>query len=66
MLLPTFGASARDTDESITTLDDLQSLIDEYEKNPTGDVAKLAEINRLLDQLEATDRLRSLPTLDLQ
>ncbi|USD62841.1 conjugal transfer protein TraF [Vibrio sp. SCSIO 43140] len=52
LLLPTFGASARDTDESITTLDDLQSLIDEYEKNPTGDIAKLAEINRLLDQLE--------------
>ncbi|GMQ48150.1 conjugal transfer protein TraF [Vibrio sp. 10N] len=52
LLLPTLGASARDTDESISTLDDLQSLIDEYEKNPSGEQAKLIEINRLLDQLE--------------
>ncbi|MGR5175527.1 conjugal transfer protein TraF [Vibrio parahaemolyticus] len=52
LLLPTVGGESRDSDDSISTLDDLQSLIESYENGQPGDISKLSEINRLLDQLE--------------
>ncbi|MBY6195614.1 conjugal transfer protein TraF [Vibrio hangzhouensis] len=52
LLLPTLGGEGRDSDDSISTLDDLQSLIESYENGQPGDITALTEINRLLDQLE--------------
>ncbi|SEF59656.1 conjugal transfer protein TraF [Vibrio hangzhouensis] len=52
LLLPTLGGEGRDSDDSISTLNDLQSLIERYESDGQTDPDILTEINRLLDQLE--------------
>ncbi|WP_208746702.1 MULTISPECIES: conjugal transfer protein TraF [Vibrio] len=49
LLLPAVGVNARDTDESLATLDDLQDSIEEFESNPSPAVE--AELNGYLDDL---------------
>lgn len=50
ILLPGVGATARDTDETLTTLDDLQDTIDDFEDSATLSDAK--KLNDYLNDLE--------------
>lgn len=56
-LLPAIGISARDTDESLTTIDDLQSSIDDYESALIPSQAQINELNGYLDDLEGNKPL---------
>lgn len=51
-LLPAIGASARDSDDTLTTIDDLQSSIEEFENSTTPSQGQVDELNGYLDQLE--------------
>lgn len=51
LLLPAIGATARDTDDTVGTIDDLQSKIDDFEQSGSSDPAIAAELNKYLDQL---------------
>ncbi|MDD9194485.1 conjugal transfer protein TraF [Aliivibrio sp. S3MY1] len=50
LLLPAFNASARDTDDTLTTIDDLQSAIEKYE-NSGSPAGMEDELNGYLNQL---------------
>ncbi|MCJ2378643.1 conjugal transfer protein TraF [Vibrio sp. ZSDZ34] len=52
LLLPAFGMEYRDSDDTVSTLDDLQKAIDDYESAFSDPLGKLDDINRLLDDLE--------------
>ncbi|MUL10701.1 conjugal transfer protein TraF [Aliivibrio fischeri] len=56
LLLPAFNATARDTDDTLTTIDDLQSAIEKYENsgNPAG---MEDELNGYLNQLSGNKPL---------
>ncbi len=55
LLLPAVNINARDTDDSLTTIDDIQSLIDEieqYESDPsTADLSVISRLDSKLDEL---------------
>jgi hypothetical protein len=55
ILLPAISVSARDTDDSLTTIDDLQTSIDKYESSGSKD--QLNQIDRYLDQLDGNQPL---------
>lgn len=55
LLLPAIGATARDPDESLSTIDDLQDSINSFENNATE--ANVTQINQYLDQLEDDEPL---------
>ncbi len=50
LLLPAIGASVRDSDDTLTTLDDLQSDIDSFEDSPS--VSAATDLNDYLNELE--------------
>ncbi|WP_068718175.1 conjugal transfer protein TraF [Vibrio tritonius] len=52
ILLPGVGATARDTDETLTTLDDLQDAIDDFDDNPSPSTSDAVELNGYLNDLE--------------
>jgi len=54
-LLPAAAVSVRDTDDSLTILDDLQTSIESYEES--GSAEQLAQINEYLDQLDGNQPL---------
>ncbi|NOH81061.1 conjugal transfer protein TraF [Vibrio sp. RE86] len=51
ILVPAIGVTARDTDESLSTIDDLQDAIKAYENGGSVDPALESQINGYLDQL---------------
>ncbi|QXC55946.1 conjugal transfer protein TraF [Vibrio mimicus] len=53
VLLPSIGLRAEDTDESLTTLDDLQDSIEQFERLGAGAATQdnIDQMNRYLDQL---------------
>lgn len=51
ILLPAIGATARDPDESLTTIDDLQDSIKAFEAAGTPTQENINQINNYLDQL---------------
>lgn len=51
ILVPAIGLTARDTDESLSTIDDLQDTIEAFEQNPSADPNLEAQLNGYLDQL---------------
>ena len=52
VLVPALALSARDADDSLTTIDDLQSVIDDYESSGSADINTLNEINGYLAELD--------------
>lgn len=56
LLLPAFNASARDTDDTLTTIDDLQSAIEKYE-NSGSPAGMEDELNGYLNQLNNNKQL---------
>lgn len=57
LLLPAVGASVRDSDDTLTTLDDLQSDIDAFEDSPSSSAAQ--DLNDYLNELEDDDALNA-------
>lgn len=51
ILAPAIGFTARDTDESLTTLDDLQDTIEQYEDSGSSNVSLRNDLNTHLDNL---------------
>lgn len=51
ILAPAIGVNARDTDESLSTIDDLQDAIDDFEDSGSTDPAIAAELNDYLTKL---------------
>lgn len=51
ILAPSIGIQARDTDETLTTLDDLQTTIEEFEDSGFADASIATELNDSLNQL---------------
>lgn len=49
MLLPAIGVSANDADDSLTTIDDIQSLMDNYDENSYEDIEQLETYLEQLD-----------------
>lgn len=51
ILAPAIGFTARDTDESLTTLDDLQDTIEQYEDSGSSNASLRNDLNTHLDNL---------------
>tara|TARA_Y100001956_G_C4117204_1_gene185503 strand:+ start:1080 stop:2240 length:1161 start_codon:yes stop_codon:yes gene_type:complete len=51
ILAPAIGVNARDTDESLSTLDDLQTTIEDYEDSGSSDASLRNDLNKHLDEL---------------
>lgn len=51
VLVPAVGVNARDTDESLSTLNDLQDTIEDFEDSGSNDSAIAAQLNRYLSDL---------------
>lgn len=51
LLLPAIGATVRDTDESLDTIDSLQDTIKAFESSGSNDAAQAAQLNSYLTQL---------------
>lgn len=52
LLIPAIGATVRDTDETIDTIDNLQDAIKAFENSGSSDPAQAAKLNSYLTQLE--------------
>jgi len=52
LLIPAVGVNARDTDESLATLDDLQDAIESYEDTTIPTQGQIDELNGYLDDLD--------------
>ncbi|WP_342609522.1 conjugal transfer protein TraF [Vibrio tritonius] len=57
ILLPGVGATARDTDETLTTLDDLQDTIDDFGDSNFASLSDAAKLNGYLNDLENNSAL---------
>lgn len=55
ILIPAIGATARDSDETLQTIDDLQDTIEQFEQNPTS--FNEAQLNAYLDDLDGNKPL---------
>ncbi|WP_394145076.1 conjugal transfer protein TraF [Vibrio atypicus] len=51
ILAPALGISARDTDETLSTMDDLQNTIEDFEDSGSVDPAIASELNQYLTKL---------------
>ncbi len=59
LLLPAVGASVRDSDDTLSTLDDLQDTIDAFENSGSVDPSDAATLNDYLNQLEDDSALNA-------
>ncbi|WP_415225300.1 conjugal transfer protein TraF [Psychromonas sp.] len=57
LLIPAIGVSVSDKDDSLTTIDDLQSSIEAFEASGSTSASDLEDINRYLDQLDGNTPL---------
>lgn len=57
LLLPAINVSARDTDETLSTLDDMQDVIDSFEDGGSTDNTQAAQINSYLTDLSDNSAL---------
>ncbi len=59
LLLPAVGASVRDSDDTLTTIDDLQSAIDDFKNTASPTTADIDKLNDYLDQLQDDSALNA-------
>lgn len=64
LLLPSFGVNVRDSDDSLTTIDDLQDAIDRYENSAKGQ-DQIDQLNRYMDDLQGNAPLTVSSSLGL-